>query len=145
MAEQATIAAEPLTLRLARLNTWPLRENEHKVIIAEAVEALHEAELQVERSAASFAETYQRKVLDFVGASADVDLESVIITSGYEPPWQTSYDGGGGFFAFYVQWGEKKPRNDDPILTPDWRGLYMCYRQLTNDDVSKLLDSLFEG
>ncbi|MET0888337.1 MAG: hypothetical protein ABWX92_18010, partial [Mycetocola sp.] len=93
LATPATpVAPEPLTTRLARLGA-SMREHVNKVLVAEAVEALHEAEPE------PWVDRYRRRVLDFVGGSADVDLGTVSITSGFEEAYSYSeYTGGGGYF-----------------------------------------------
>lgn len=130
---------EPLTTRLARLGSM-MREDEHKVLIAEAVETLHAAE---EVPAETWADRYRHRVLDFVGARGDVDLDTVSITSGYEAPYRYSeYESGGGYFAMNVYWKEKAPREGEAPGRADWDGLYPHSAQLTNDEVARLLDSL---
>lgn len=135
-------APEPLTTRLARLGT-SMRENENKVLVAEAVEALHAAEPE------PWVALYHRRVLDFVGGSDDVDLDTVSIISGYEAPYQYSeYTGGGGYFAINVSWKEKRPRVSEYSAVPDQPdedGLYPRYVELQNEEVAKFLGSLDES
>lgn len=132
---------EPLTSRLARLGSM-MREDEHKVLIAEAVETLHAAE---EVPAETWTDRYHRRVLDFVGARGDVDLDTVSVTSGYEEAYRYSeYESGGGYFAMNVYWKEKAPRDDQTPAHADWDGLYPRSAELTNDEVARFLDSLLQ-
>jgi hypothetical protein len=134
-----------LTARLARLGA-SLYGNEIKILIAEAVEALHEAETvtqQASQAPEPWEARYKRRMLDHVGASTDVDLDSVLISSGFEEAYEYSeYTAGGGFFAINVSWEEPQPRKGLTSGGPDRDGKYHCSRELTNEEVAAFLDSL---
>jgi len=94
----------------------------------------------------TWADQYHRRVLDFIGGSAEADLNTVIIASGFEPAWQYSeYESGEACFAMSISWQDPHPREGDQLDTPDIDGLYSRHVRLTNEQVANLFDALADG
>ncbi|MCI4659735.1 hypothetical protein [Cryobacterium zhongshanensis] len=90
----------------------------------------------------SWIHRYRRRLLDFLGASPDVDLDAVNIVAGYEAPYECFGHSGGGYFSIDVSWQEMEPRKGPFSRERDFEGPFERHAQLTNEQVAQFLSSL---
>ena len=92
-------------------------------------------------SATDFVMAYKRRLLTFVGASDDVNLNHVFIYNEHvEAHSYSEYNHVGEKFAINVAWREKTPaRHGDQ---PDNDGLYARHGEIGADALISFLDSL---
>lgn len=90
----------------------------------------------------SWVDRYHRALLTHLKIDLDdVDMSSVIASSGWSESWSYSeYTGGGAEFSLTATWRSKTTSH--PYMTPDWDGLYTHSRELTNEEVAEFLNSL---